>query len=81
MILHMIQLNPDERFSAEAYLLKYAGMAFPNYFSPFLHNFYSCLGSLDPDARVIDAYAKSFCVCTRVLSMSLPVPSSCLYNS
>ncbi|KAJ8425962.1 hypothetical protein Cgig2_033891 [Carnegiea gigantea] len=53
MILHMIQLNPDERFSAEAYLLKYAGMAFPNYFSPFLHNFYSCLGSLDPDARVV----------------------------
>lgn len=53
MILHMIQLNPDERLSAEGYLQSYAGIVFPNYFSPFLHNFYSCLNSLDSDARVV----------------------------
>ncbi|XP_057538324.1 serine/threonine-protein kinase VPS15 isoform X1 [Amaranthus tricolor] len=53
MILHMIQLNPDERLSAEGYLQSYAGIAFPNYFSPFLHNLYSCLSSLDSDARVV----------------------------
>ncbi|KAL2928991.1 Serine/threonine-protein kinase VPS15 [Bienertia sinuspersici] len=53
MILHMIQLNPDERLSAEGYLQNYAGIVFPNYFSPFLHNFYACLRSLDSDARVV----------------------------
>ncbi|KAL9242324.1 hypothetical protein vseg_016337 [Gypsophila vaccaria] len=53
MILHMIQLNPDERLSAEGYLQNYAGSVFPNYFSPFLHNFYACLNSLDADARVV----------------------------
>ncbi|XP_074280909.1 serine/threonine-protein kinase VPS15 isoform X1 [Silene latifolia] len=53
MILHMIQLNPDERLSAEDYLKSYAGVVFPNFFSPFLHNFYSCLNSLDIDARVV----------------------------
>lgn len=53
MILHMIQLNPKERLSAEEYLLNYAGVVFPSYFSPFLHNFYSCLNSLDSDARVV----------------------------
>ena len=61
MILHMIQLNPDERLSAEGYLQSYAGIAFPNYFSPFLHNLYSCLSSLDSDARVIKAFVRSYC--------------------
>ncbi|XP_010688347.1 serine/threonine-protein kinase VPS15 [Beta vulgaris subsp. vulgaris] len=53
MILHMIQLNPDERLSAEGYLQSYAGIVFPNYFSPFLHKFYSCLNALDSDTRVL----------------------------
>ncbi|XP_021741395.1 probable serine/threonine-protein kinase vps15 [Chenopodium quinoa] len=53
MILHMIQLNPDERLSAEGYLQSYAGTVFPNYFLPFLHNFYSCLNTLDSDARIV----------------------------
>lgn len=52
MILHMIQLDPELRFSAENYLQSYASVVFPSYFSPFLHNFYSCLNPLDSDTRV-----------------------------
>lgn len=53
MILHMIQLDPELRFSAENYLQSYASVVFPSYFSPFLHNFYSCLNPLDSDTRVV----------------------------
>lgn len=53
MILHMIQLEPESRLSAESYLQTYAGVVFPGYFSPFLHNFYCCCNPLPPDARVI----------------------------
>ncbi|KAK4765561.1 hypothetical protein SAY86_026651 [Trapa natans] len=52
MILHMIQLEPESRLSAESYLQNYAGVVFPTYFSPFLHNFYCCCNPLPPDARV-----------------------------
>ncbi|KAK9090955.1 hypothetical protein Sjap_024132 [Stephania japonica] len=52
LILHMIQLDPDSRLSAETYLQSYATVVFPSYFSPFLHNFYSCLIPLDSDTRV-----------------------------
>lgn len=52
MILHMIQLDPDSRCSAESYLQNYAGVVFPTYFSPFLHKFYSILNPLSCDARV-----------------------------
>lgn len=52
MILHMIQLDPESRCSAESYLQNYAGVVFPSYFSPFLHKFYSLLNPLSSDARV-----------------------------
>ncbi|KAL8152973.1 hypothetical protein V2J09_010733 [Rumex salicifolius] len=52
MILHMIQLDPESRWSAEGYLHSYAGSVFPDYFSPFLHNFYSWLNPLDSDTKV-----------------------------
>ncbi|KAF8400928.1 hypothetical protein HHK36_014231 [Tetracentron sinense] len=52
MIIHMIQLDPDSRLSAESYLQSYASTVFPSYFSPFLHNFFSCLTPLDSDTRV-----------------------------
>ncbi|XP_057967357.1 serine/threonine-protein kinase VPS15 [Malania oleifera] len=52
MILHMIQLDPELRLSADSYLQSYAAVVFPTYFSPFLHNFYSCLNPLDSDTRV-----------------------------
>lgn len=52
MILHMIQLDPDSRCSAESYLQSYAGVVLPSYFSPFLHNLYSNLNPINPDSRV-----------------------------
>ncbi|XP_068646197.1 serine/threonine-protein kinase VPS15 [Aristolochia californica] len=52
MILHMIQLDPGSRLSAESYLQDYASLVFPGYFSPFLHKFFSCLSPLDSDTRV-----------------------------
>ncbi|XP_044463913.1 serine/threonine-protein kinase VPS15-like isoform X2 [Mangifera indica] len=52
MILHMIQLEPELRFSAEIYLQKYAAVVFPTYFSPFLHNFYCCWNARHSDTRV-----------------------------
>ncbi|KAL0426962.1 UNVERIFIED_CONTAM: Serine/threonine-protein kinase VPS15 [Sesamum latifolium] len=53
MILHMIQLDPESRLSADSYLQNYAGVVFPSYFSPFLHKFYSLLNPLSSDARVL----------------------------
>ncbi|KAL2229029.1 probable serine/threonine-protein kinase vps15 isoform X1 [Sesamum indicum] len=53
MILHMIQLDPESRCSADSYLQNYAGVVFPSYFSPFLHKFYSLLNPLSSDARVL----------------------------
>lgn len=52
MILHMIQLDPDSRCSAQSYLQSYAGVVFPCYFSPFLHKFYSLLNQHNSDSRV-----------------------------
>lgn len=52
MILHMVQLDPDSRCSAESYLQTYAGVVLPSYFSPFLHNLYSNLNPINPDSRV-----------------------------
>ncbi|KAK2989607.1 hypothetical protein RJ640_027381 [Escallonia rubra] len=53
MILHMIQLDPESRCSAESYLQSYAGVVFPRYYSPFLHNFYSLLNPCNVDSRVL----------------------------
>ncbi|XP_047338375.1 serine/threonine-protein kinase VPS15 [Impatiens glandulifera] len=52
MILHMIQLDPELRLSAEEYLQSYTSVVFPNYFSPFLHNFFAHLNPFDSDKRV-----------------------------
>lgn len=53
MILHMIQLDPEARCSADRYLQNFSGVVFPGYFSPFLHSFYSLLNPLNSDARVL----------------------------
>lgn len=53
MILHMIQLEPESRFSAERYLKEYVAVVFPTYFSPFLHDFYRCWSPLHSDMRVL----------------------------
>uniref|UniRef100_A0A2P2JZ25 non-specific serine/threonine protein kinase n=1 Tax=Rhizophora mucronata TaxID=61149 RepID=A0A2P2JZ25_RHIMU len=53
MILHMIQLEPEARYSAEGYLQNYAAVVFPSYFSPFLHNLYCCWNPIHSDMRVV----------------------------
>ncbi|XP_057759581.1 serine/threonine-protein kinase VPS15-like [Arachis stenosperma] len=53
MILHMIQIEPESRLSAEGYLKEYAAVVFPTYFSPFLHDFYRCWSPLHSDMRVL----------------------------
>ena len=75
MILHMIQLDPESRFSAESYLQNYASILFPGYFSPFLHNFYSCLNPLDSDTRVrifnsLNLLALHFCASYYIISVA-----------
>lgn len=52
MVLHMIQLDPELRLSSQEYLQTWAPNNFPSYFSPLLHNFFSCIVPLDPDTRV-----------------------------
>ncbi|SAM00828.1 hypothetical protein [Absidia glauca] len=43
MVLHMIQLDPSQRFSAEKYLSEWRGKAFPDYFYDFLHEYMALL--------------------------------------
>ncbi|KAH8939347.1 hypothetical protein BDL97_15G033100 [Sphagnum fallax] len=52
MIMHMIQLNEETRFSAGECLHKWTPTVFRAYYSPLLHNFFSCLVPLDTDTRV-----------------------------
>ncbi|PRQ56059.1 putative transferase, protein kinase CMGC-Pl-Tthe family [Rosa chinensis] len=52
MILHMIQLEPELRLSADSYLQEYTTIVFPSYFSPFLHNFHCFWNPLHSDMRV-----------------------------
>lgn len=39
LIAHMIGLDPDKRYSADEYLIKWRRRAFPNYFTEFLHEY------------------------------------------
>ncbi|KAJ3026711.1 Serine/threonine-protein kinase, partial [Rhizophlyctis rosea] len=39
LIKHMIQIDPANRFTAEQYLAKWRGTAFPEYFYSFLHRY------------------------------------------
>ena len=48
MILNMIELDPEKRYSAEQYLSFYRGKIFPEYFSSFLHQY--MLDLTDPSA-------------------------------
>ncbi|KAL4872879.1 hypothetical protein BDV12DRAFT_127448 [Aspergillus spectabilis] len=43
LILHMIQLNPESRYSAEEYLNFWKIKAFPEYFYSFLHQYMSLM--------------------------------------
>ncbi|GAQ41928.1 hypothetical protein AKAW_01149 [Aspergillus niger] len=43
LILHMIQLEPESRYSAEEYLNFWKNKAFPDYFYSFLHQYMSLM--------------------------------------
>ncbi|KAF8435557.1 hypothetical protein BGX38DRAFT_1274971 [Terfezia claveryi] len=49
LIQHMVQLNPTDRLSAEEYLNKWRGKAFPEYYYSFLHGYISSI--IDPSSR------------------------------
>ncbi|GFR49897.1 hypothetical protein Agub_g12002, partial [Astrephomene gubernaculifera] len=51
LVLHMIQLDPNARWSAAQYLSDWSEPLFPPYF-PALHSFFASLLPLDADARV-----------------------------
>lgn len=74
MIQHMIQLEPESRFSAEMYLKEYAGVVFPTYFSPFLHDFYRCWSPLHSDMRVY-LFTEIYFLCIDYLMFSV----TCLF--
>eukprot|EP01132_Coremiostelium_polycephalum_P010002 gene10002-12267_t len=52
LILHMIQKEPDARFTPEKYLNLWADKAFPSYFS-FIHNLMPCLMKMENDDKII----------------------------
>ncbi|KAI8081764.1 uncharacterized protein BX664DRAFT_388695 [Halteromyces radiatus] len=43
MVLHMIQIDPTKRFSAEQYLQEWRGKVFPDYFYNFMHEYIGLL--------------------------------------
>ncbi|KAK9806003.1 hypothetical protein WJX73_003643 [Symbiochloris irregularis] len=52
MILHMIQSNPGERWSAARYLAECGPQIFPPYFESVLHPLFASMLKADPDKRV-----------------------------
>ncbi|KAI3115756.1 hypothetical protein CBS147333_1256 [Penicillium roqueforti] len=57
LILHMIQLEPESRYSADEYLNFWKGKAFPEYFYSFLHQYMSLM--TDPSSGRTDVDAES----------------------
>ncbi|KAH3187848.1 hypothetical protein KXV92_005162 [Aspergillus fumigatus] len=57
MILHMIQLEPESRYSAEEYLNFWKNKAFPEYFYSFLHQYMSLM--TDPSSGRAQVEAES----------------------
>ncbi|KAI5081544.1 hypothetical protein GOP47_0002147 [Adiantum capillus-veneris] len=72
MILHMIQLDPTARLTAEQYLQSWAPCVFPAYFSPLLHSFFSCLLPLDIDTRVAITQSAFPELCKQMIESSSP---------
>eukprot|EP00250_Pteridium_aquilinum_P016932 c23371_g3_i3 orf=69-4718(+) len=70
MILHMIQLDPAARYSAEHYLQSWVPHVFPAYFTPLLHSFFSCLLPLDIDTRVAVTQSAFTELCKQMIESS-----------
>lgn len=52
LILHMIQRNPDERWTAHRYLTDWGPQLFPAYLTNLLHPFFASILDADVDMRV-----------------------------
>lgn len=57
LVLHMIQLEPESRYSAEEYLNFWKNKAFPEYFYSFLHQYMSLV--TDPSSGRANVEAES----------------------
>ncbi|KAL4925117.1 ubiquitin-binding serine/threonine protein kinase VPS15 [Aspergillus undulatus] len=55
LILHMIQLDPESRYSAEEYLNFWKVKAFPEYFYSFLHQYMSLMTDPSSGRRRVEA--------------------------
>ncbi|KAF3385143.1 Serine/threonine-protein kinase ppk19 [Penicillium rolfsii] len=55
LILHMIQLEPESRYSAEEYLNFWKTKAFPEYFYSFLHQYMSLMTDPSSGRTKVDA--------------------------
>ncbi|KAJ5159433.1 uncharacterized protein N7482_006437 [Penicillium canariense] len=55
LILHMIQLEPESRYSAEEYLNFWKNKAFPEYFYSFLHQYMSLMTDPSSGRTKVDA--------------------------
>ncbi|KAJ5184099.1 hypothetical protein N7492_001715 [Penicillium capsulatum] len=55
LILHMIQLEPESRYSAEEYLNFWKKKAFPEYFYSFLHQYMSLMTDPSSGRTKVDA--------------------------
>ncbi|PLB44459.1 hypothetical protein P170DRAFT_368053 [Aspergillus steynii IBT 23096] len=59
MILHMIQLEPESRYSAEEYLNFWKAKAFPEYFYSFLHQYMSLMTDPSSGRAQVDGESAS----------------------
>ncbi|KAJ5560488.1 hypothetical protein N7513_002887 [Penicillium frequentans] len=55
LIMHMIQLEPESRYSAEEYLNFWKNKAFPEYFYSFLHQYMSLMTDPSSGRTKVDA--------------------------
>lgn len=55
LILHMIQLDPESRYSADEYLSFWKKKAFPEYFYSFLHQYMSLMTDPSSGRAQVDA--------------------------
>ena len=55
LILHMIQLDPESRYSADEYLSFWKNKAFPEYFYSFLHQYMSLMTDPSSGRAQVDA--------------------------
>lgn len=58
MIAHMIQLDPEKRYSAEQYLEFWKGKVFPEYFYNFLHQYMELITDISSNQSLLPSSAR-----------------------